>query len=62
MNKQKCENYLIVSQIQFSFHVNDDEFDFENDFCFVTNFSKSNKKNNTSFDIKINFNEIIVRD
>lgn len=62
MKKQECENYSVLSQIQFSFRVHNDEFDFENDLYFVTDFSKLNRKNDTSFDIKVNFHEIIVHD
>ena len=62
MNKKKCENYSVLFRIQFSFRVDDDEFDFEKDLCFVTNFSELSRSNNISFDIKIDFNEFVVRD
>ena len=62
MNKKKCENYSVLFRIQFSFRADDDEFDFEKNLCFVTNFSELSRSNNTSFDIKVDFNEFVVRD
>ena len=62
MNNKKCENYSVLSQIQFLFRADDDEFDFENEFCFVTDFSELSRINNATFDIKVDYNEFIVRD